>query len=72
MINQKMLGDKDAVANIAGKNLETAKKFYKETLGLKEVGAEDQELIVFKSGNSTVNVYRHNTQEPIRLRLLHG
>src|SRR5919197_4943633 len=54
----KMLGDKDAAANIAVKNLETAKKFYEDTLGLKEIGAEDQELIVFRSGNSTVNVYR--------------
>jgi catechol 2,3-dioxygenase-like lactoylglutathione lyase family enzyme len=53
-----MLGDKDAAANIAVRNLETAKKFYKDILGLTEVGAEDQELIVFKSGNSTVNVYR--------------
>jgi catechol 2,3-dioxygenase-like lactoylglutathione lyase family enzyme len=53
-----MLGDKDATANIAVKNLETAKKFYVDTLGLKQVGAEDQELIVLKSGNSTVNVYR--------------
>ena len=53
-----MLSDKDTTANIAVKNLETAKKFYEYTLGLKEVGAEDQELIVFKSGNSTVNVYR--------------
>jgi catechol 2,3-dioxygenase-like lactoylglutathione lyase family enzyme len=52
-----MLGDKDATANIAVKNLETAKKFYVDTLGLKQVGAEDQELIVLKSGNSTVNVY---------------
>ena len=53
-----MLGDKDAAANIAVRNLETAKKFYKEILGLIEVGVEDQELIVFKSGNSTINVYR--------------
>jgi catechol 2,3-dioxygenase-like lactoylglutathione lyase family enzyme len=53
-----MLGDKDAIANIAVKNLETAKKFYVDTLGLKQIGAEDQELIVLKSGNSTVNVYR--------------
>ncbi|MDQ3902748.1 MAG: VOC family protein [Thermoproteota archaeon] len=53
-----MLGDNDAAANIAVRNLETAKKFYKEILGLIEVGVEDQELIVFKSGNSTINVYR--------------
>lgn len=53
-----MLGNKDAVANIAVKNLDTAKKFYEDTLGLTPVGAEDQEVIVFKSGNSTVYVYQ--------------
>jgi catechol 2,3-dioxygenase-like lactoylglutathione lyase family enzyme len=53
-----MLGDKDAAANIAVKNLETAKKFYEDTLGLTQVGAEGQEVIVFKSGNSTVYVYQ--------------
>ena len=53
-----MLGNKDAAANIAVKNLEIAKKFYENILGLTQVGAEGQELIVFKSGNSTINVYR--------------
>ena len=53
-----MLGDKDAAANIAVKNLETAKKFYEDTLGLTQMGAEGQEVIVYKSGNSTVNVYQ--------------
>jgi catechol 2,3-dioxygenase-like lactoylglutathione lyase family enzyme len=53
-----MLSDKDAAANIAVKNLETARKFYEDTLGLTQVGAEGQELIVFKSGNSTINVYQ--------------
>jgi catechol 2,3-dioxygenase-like lactoylglutathione lyase family enzyme len=53
-----MLGDKDAAANIAVKNLETAKKFYEGTLGLTPVGAEGQEVVVFKSGNSTVYVYK--------------
>ena len=53
-----MLGDKDAAANIAVKNLEIAKKFYENTLGLTQVAAEGQEVIVLKSGNSTVNVYR--------------
>ena len=53
-----MLGNKDAAANIAVKNLETAKKFYEDILGLTQVAAEGQELIVFKSGNSTINVYR--------------
>ena|SRR5918992_5941115 len=53
-----MLGDKDAAANIAVKNLETARKFYEDTLGLTQVGTEGQELIVFRSGNSTINVYQ--------------
>ena len=53
-----MLGDKDAVANIAVKNLETAKKFYSQILGLTPIDAEGDELIVFKSGKSTLNVYR--------------
>jgi catechol 2,3-dioxygenase-like lactoylglutathione lyase family enzyme len=54
-----MLGDKDAVANIAVKDLETAKKFYVETLGLTQVGAEGQEeVIVFQSGNSKIYVYK--------------
>jgi catechol 2,3-dioxygenase-like lactoylglutathione lyase family enzyme len=53
-----MLGDKDAVANIAVKDLEAAKKFYEGILGLKQVDAEGQEVIVFKSGNSMINVYR--------------
>jgi len=53
-----MLNHADAVANIAVKNLEAARKFYQDTLGLKQVGAEGEELIVFKSGSSTINVYR--------------
>lgn len=53
-----MLGDKDAASNIAVKNLETAKKFYEEILGLTPVGAEGQEVIIFKSGNSTIYVYK--------------
>ena len=52
-----MLGDIDAAANIAVKNLDIAKKFYEDTLGLKQVGAEGQELIVFRIGTSTIYVY---------------
>jgi len=53
-----MLGTRDAVANVAVKNLETAKKFYEDTLGLQPVHVEGDEVIVFQSGNSTMNVYR--------------
>jgi len=53
-----MLGNSDAVANIAVKNLETAKRFYEGTLGLKPIDSQGDELIVYKSGNSMLNVYR--------------
>ena len=53
-----MLGDKDAAANIAVKNLERAKKFYEDTLGLTQIGSEVQEAITLKSGNSVINVYQ--------------
>ena len=53
-----MLGDTNAVANLAVKNLGIAKKFYEDTIGLKEIDSKGDDLIVFKSGNSTVNVYR--------------
>jgi catechol 2,3-dioxygenase-like lactoylglutathione lyase family enzyme len=53
-----MLGNKDAIANLAVKNVNIAKKFYEETLGLKPVDAEGDELVVFKSGNAKLFVYR--------------
>jgi len=53
-----MLGSKDAVATIAVRNLETAQKFYAGTLGLKVAGTEGEELIAFRSGGSTLFVYR--------------
>jgi catechol 2,3-dioxygenase-like lactoylglutathione lyase family enzyme len=53
-----MLGNRDAAANIAVRDLETAKKFYQDILGLTQIGVEGQEVIVFKSGNSIINVYR--------------
>ena len=53
-----MLGNKDAAATIAVRNLEVARKFYEGTLGLKKVGEEGGELVAYKSGNSMINVYR--------------
>ncbi|MFY9566827.1 MAG: VOC family protein [Nitrososphaeraceae archaeon] len=53
-----MLGDKDAAVNIAVKNLERARKFYEDTLGLTHIGSEGQEVIIFKSGNTLINVYQ--------------
>lgn len=53
-----MIGNTNAVANIAVKDIDVARKFYAGTLGLKQVGAEGEEVIVFRSGHSTFNVYR--------------
>ncbi|MFE8600300.1 VOC family protein [Archangium violaceum] len=52
------LAARDAVANLAVKDLRRARKFYEETLGLKPVHEEGGEVVVYQSGNSTVNVYR--------------
>ena len=53
-----MLNDTDAVANLAVKDLKTAKKFYEGTLGLEPVDAQGDEVIVYRSGRTTLNVYR--------------
>ena len=53
-----MLGNRNAIANLAVSDLDRAKQFYTDTLGLKQVDNEGDELIVLKSGDSVVNVYR--------------
>ena len=53
-----MLRDTDAIATIAVKNLEVAGKFYRDTLGLTQVAAEDSEVITLRSGRTSINVYR--------------
>jgi catechol 2,3-dioxygenase-like lactoylglutathione lyase family enzyme len=52
-----MLSDIDAVATVAVRNLDSAKKFYEQTLGLTKI-MENEEVLAFKSGNSTLFVYR--------------
>jgi catechol-2,3-dioxygenase len=53
-----MLRNTDAVANLAVKDLNVAKKFYEGTLELEPVATEGNELIVYRSGKTTLNVYR--------------
>jgi catechol 2,3-dioxygenase-like lactoylglutathione lyase family enzyme len=53
-----MLRDTDAVANLAVKDLTRAKEFYEGVLGFEPVGREGDELIVYRSGKTTFNVYR--------------
>lgn len=51
-----MLRDADAMATIAVKDLETARKFYEEKIGLERAG-NAQGVLNFKSGNSKIVVY---------------
>ena len=53
-----MLRDTDATAMVAVKDLGVASKFYEETLGLSRAGSEDGEVIVYESGDTTINVYK--------------
>ena len=53
-----MLADHDAVAMIAVKDLAVARRFYEGVLGLEPVNAQGEELVVFRSGGTVVNVYR--------------
>ncbi len=53
-----MLGTKNVAANVAVKDLEVAKRFYADTLGLEQVDAEGEELVVMKSGDTMLNIYR--------------
>lgn len=55
-----MLANSNATANLAVKDLAKARAFYEGTLGLKEVHNEGGELIVYKSGDTSINVYRSN------------
>ena len=53
-----MLGTRKAVANLATRDLDKSRLFFTQTLGLKEVGNEGDELITLASGDSNINVYR--------------
>jgi catechol 2,3-dioxygenase-like lactoylglutathione lyase family enzyme len=52
-----MLREQNAVATVAVKNLDSARTFYEQTLGLRKV-MENDEVLTFKSGTSTLFVYR--------------
>ena len=52
------LANRDATTMLAVKDLDRARKFYEDVLGLQRVEDEDQEVIAYRSGKSTINVYR--------------
>ena len=53
-----MLGNRDAYANVAVKDLERARRFYEGTLGLEPVGRQGEHLVAYRSGASTLLVYK--------------
>jgi catechol 2,3-dioxygenase-like lactoylglutathione lyase family enzyme len=53
-----MLADMDAIATVAVKDLNVAKKFYESTLGLKPGPTQQQGVLGYKSGKSSVIVYQ--------------
>ena len=53
-----MLKDKDAIATIAVKDIEKARKFYQDILGLTPLPAGEPGVVAFKSGASSILVYK--------------
>jgi catechol 2,3-dioxygenase-like lactoylglutathione lyase family enzyme len=53
-----MLGKHDVVATIAVRDLDTARRFYGEVLGLTQVDAQGEEVAVYQAGAARLNVYR--------------
>jgi catechol 2,3-dioxygenase-like lactoylglutathione lyase family enzyme len=53
-----MLGKADATPMIAVKDLDRARKFYEDTLGLKTKEEMGDEVVTMKSGETLINVYR--------------
>ena len=53
-----MLGTRNAVANLAVSDLDRARRFYSDTLGLKQIDSQGEDFAVFRSGDSDINVYR--------------
>jgi catechol 2,3-dioxygenase-like lactoylglutathione lyase family enzyme len=53
-----MLGEANAVAMIAVKDLGPARTFYENKLGLKAVSTEGEDVVTYRSGGTVLNVYR--------------
>jgi catechol 2,3-dioxygenase-like lactoylglutathione lyase family enzyme len=53
-----MLGKADATPMIAVKDLDRARRFYEQTLGLDATEAMDGEVIEIRTGGTVINVYR--------------
>ena len=52
------LGTHAAITMIGVKDLGAAARFYEETLGLTRFGPENPEVVTFRSGGTSLNIYR--------------
>jgi len=53
-----MLGDTEAIATLAVKDLKRAAAFYEGMLGLKVKARQGEELVSYATGSTVLNVYR--------------
>ena len=53
-----MLGAKEAMATVAVRDLNKAKKFYEGTLGLRLTEAQEEEALTYQAGHTKLLVYR--------------
>jgi catechol 2,3-dioxygenase-like lactoylglutathione lyase family enzyme len=48
----------NALATVGVRDIATARRFYEDTLGLRQVAAEGEEFIAYRTGDTVLNVYR--------------
>lgn len=53
-----MIADKDAITMIAVKDLAAAGRFYEDVLGLEKLDSPEEQVLIFRSGSSRLNVYQ--------------
>lgn len=53
-----MFADRDVIAMIAVKDLDAATDFYEGVLGLEKLDSPEDQVVIFRSGTSKLNVYR--------------
>ena len=53
-----MLGGKEAMATVAVRDLNTARQFYGDTLGLRLTDSQESEALTYQTGSSRLLVYR--------------
>lgn len=53
-----MLTDMDATATVGVRDMAAAREFYSNVLGLKPIDTDDGDMLLYRSGNTRVFVYR--------------